>query len=76
MRVDIEDLIIQVEGELSEEHPKFYTRMHLVYVFKGVELPMYKLEKAVKMSEETYCGVGALYRLAIPISSEIKIVNN
>ena len=35
---------------------------------------MDKLEKAVKMSEETYCGVGALYRKAIEVTSEIIVV--
>ena len=32
-----------------------------------------KLEKAVKMSEETYCGVEALFRKAIEVTSEIRV---
>ena len=39
-------------------------------------LPMDKLEKAVRMSEETYCGVEALYRKAIEVTSEIKIIES
>ncbi len=75
MRVDYEGLRIWVEAELTEEHPKFYSTMKVIYEFKGKDLPYEKLEKAVKMSEEKYCGVSALYRKAIPVEAEIRIVD-
>ena len=73
MRVALDTFTIDVEGELTEEHPKYYEKMHVIYEFQGENLPMEKLEKAVKMSEETYCGVEALYKRAIEITSEIRI---
>jgi putative redox protein len=76
MRVDIEKLNIEVQGDVADEHPKYYTKMHVIYEFTGKNLPMDKLEKAVKMSEETYCGVEALYRKAIEVTSEIKIIES
>ena len=74
MRVEIEDLQIIVEGDMTEEHPKYYERMHVIYQFKGKDLPMEKLEKAVGLSEEKYCGVSALYKKAIPVTTEIRVV--
>lgn len=74
MRVEIDDLSIEVEGDVADENPKYYTKMHVVYTITGKDIPLDKVEKAVKMSEETYCGVGALYRKAIEVSSEIKII--
>ena len=76
MRVDIQKCSIEVQGDVAEEHPKRYTKMHVIYNFTGIDLPMEKLEKAVKMSEETYCGVEALYRMAIQVTSEIKITES
>ncbi len=73
MRVDVEGCTIYVEGDVREEHPKYYEKMHVIYEFSGKDLPMDKLEKAVKMSEETYCGVEGLYRKAIEVTSEIRI---
>lgn len=73
MRVNVESCNITVEGEMREEHPKYYEKMHVIYEFTGQDLPMDKLEKAVKMSEETYCGVEALYKRAIEVTSEIRI---
>jgi len=76
MRVNIEKVNIEVQGDVADEHPKRYTKMHVIYEFTGKNLPMDKLEKAVRMSEETYCGVEALYRKAIEVTSEIKIIES
>lgn len=74
MRVEIEGVNIEVQGDVTDEHPKHYHQMHVIYTFKGKNLPLDKIEKAVKMSEDTYCGVGALYRKAIEVTSEIRII--
>lgn len=74
MRVDFERLSVKVEGELTEEHPKHYTGMHIIYEFKGNDLPMDKLEKAISLSQEKYCGVSASYKKAMNITYEIKIL--
>ncbi len=44
-----------------------------VYEFKGDDLPVKKIERAVKLSFENYCGVLAMYKSCIPISYEIRI---
>ena len=75
MRVEVEDIQIFVEGDLTEEHPKYYEKMHVIYQFKGNNLPMEKLEKAVCLSEERYCGVSALYKKAIPVTTEIRVID-
>ncbi len=73
MQVKIDDLNIIVEGEMEEEHPKFYNHMKVIYHFKGTNLPLEKLERAVALSEEKYCGVMALYKKAIPVEFEIRV---
>lgn len=71
MRVELDDFNVKVEGELSDEHPKQYLSMHVTYEFWGEDLPKEKIEKAVRLSEEQYCGVSALYKKAIPLTSSI-----
>lgn len=39
MKVELEDLKIQVEADNTEEHPKVYENIHLTYIFKGKNLP-------------------------------------
>lgn len=74
MRVELDGLRVWVEAEMTEEHPKHYSEMKIIYEFKGKDLPMDKLEKAVSLSEERYCGVSAVYRKAMPVGTEIRVV--
>ena len=75
MRVELKSLNVIVEGELSEDHPKRFTKMHVIYEVEGDYLPMDKIQKAVKLSEEKYCGVSVVYRQAMEITSEIRVKN-
>ena len=74
MRVEVKDMNVSVEAEMTEDHPKQYTSMHVIYTFTGKDLPIEKLQKAVNLSEERYCGVSAVYKKVMPVTNEIKIV--
>jgi putative redox protein len=73
MRVEYEDLNIVVEGDLTEEHPKHFTRMKVIYEITGKNVDRKKVEKAVEMSKEKYCGVSYSYKQAMELEYEIKI---
>jgi len=74
MKVEPEKFNVLVEGDVTEEYPKHYYKMHVIYEFTGKNLPLDKLQKAVSLSEERYCGVSAVYRKALELTSEIKII--
>ncbi|HZH72066.1 MAG TPA: OsmC family protein [Mariniphaga sp.] len=76
MRVELDDFNVYVEGDITEEHPKQFTSMHIVYEFKGKNLPEEKLQKAVNLSDERYCGVSAMFKKAIEVTHEIKILED
>jgi len=71
MRVEPTYFNVSVEGELTEEHPKIYNKIHLVYTFKGENLPIDKIEKAINLSQERYCGVTAMLAKSSEMSHEI-----
>ena len=73
MRVQVDDFKVHVDGELTEEHPKHYTKMHLTYEFTGSDLPYEKLEKAVKLSQDRYCGVSYVYKKVMELTFEIVV---
>lgn len=75
MRIEPEEFNVHVEGDVTDEHPKKYYKIHVVYEFKGKELPLDKLKKAVELSEERYCGVSAVYKKVMEMTSEIKIID-
>lgn len=71
----VKDLNIRVIGDLTEEHPVQFTKMHVIYEIKGEDLNSKLIEKAVRLSQEKYCGVIATYKKGIEISYEIQINN-
>ena len=73
MRVDYKSLEIIVEGDTSEEHPKKFLKMKVIYNFKGSDLSLEKIRKAVEMSREKYCGVSANYKSSVEMEYEINI---
>ena len=73
MRISLKSFNMEVSGTLGKEHPKFYEKIHIKYMFEGEQLDTAKLEKAVKLSQEKYCGVSANLGKASLISHEIVV---
>lgn len=72
MRAQVADFKVEVEGSLTEEHPKYYDKVKMVYLFRGENLQKDKIEKAVKLSVDRYCGVFEMFRKFADVSYEIK----
>lgn len=73
MKVEFNSLIINVKGIMTEEHPKYFKSMHILYRFKGANLDLSKINKAIELSQERYCGVTAQFKMGIPITHEVII---
>ena len=74
MRSEVDDLEIDVTGELTEEHPKYYKKVHVEYRFYGKEFKKDKIEKAVNLSQERYCGVSEMFRQFAELTIDIKYI--
>ncbi len=63
MRADkeVEDFRIEIAAEMTEEHPKYYKEVWIAVKFKGKKLKRDKLEKAVHLSRDRYCGVYKMF---------------
>ncbi len=63
MKVAFSDFSINVDGELTEEHPRYYHKVWLVYFIRlQNESDKEKFEKAVNLSQDKYCGVTAMVK--------------
>ena len=74
MRVEPDYFNIEVSGKLTEEHPKYYHKIHIKYIFKGKDLDQAKIDKAVNLSQDRYCGVSELLRKGAELTHEIEII--
>lgn len=74
MKVKVDSFELHVVADESEEHPKYYEKIRITYLFGGKDIPEDKVRKAVELSSEKYCGVMETLRVPVEITNEIKIV--
>lgn len=85
MAIDVVDILLKgreeltgctvtAEGDRREEPPRRYTAIRLAFELEGRDLSRTKAERAVRLSEETYCSVSASLASDVEVSVEIEIV--
>ncbi|MEL4306996.1 OsmC family protein [Joostella sp. CR20] len=62
MKLEVDDFKIDITAELTDEHPKYYHSVKVSYHFYGAQLDEKKLDRAVDLSVEKYCGVMEMFR--------------
>jgi putative redox protein len=62
MRAEIRSLRVQVEGVRADAHPRRYMTVSLHFDIEGDGLREADVERAIKLSRETYCSVLASLR--------------
>ena len=62
MKLDVKEFSIETIANLTDEHPKYYDAVTVEYHFWGGNLEEKKLQRAVDLSVEKYCGVMEMFR--------------
>lgn len=73
MRAEPEEFWVDAETELTEEHPKTYKHVYVTFHFKGGKIDEKKAQRAVRLSQEQYCGVAAMLKKHCPVEYKIII---
>jgi len=73
MRENVEELSVEVQGDITEEHHKRFEGMKVIFRVKGKGINLKNVEKAVNLSSTRYCGVSTNYKEAFDITYEIII---
>jgi putative redox protein len=55
------DLSISVDGHLTDTEPKIYDEVTINYTIKVSKEDESKVEKAVNLSQDKYCGVTKMF---------------
>ena len=74
MRAEVANFKIEVEANLTDEHPKHYDKVHVTYRFYGSDFKKDKIEKSVNLSVDRYCGVMEMFRKFSEITTEIQYI--
>ncbi|MDA1175562.1 MAG: OsmC family protein [Bacteroidetes bacterium] len=71
MKITDYRLQIDVVGELTDDHPKYYHSVDIDYYFSGIHIDEKKCRRAVELSVEKYCGVMEMFRKFANVNTKI-----
>jgi putative redox protein len=72
MRQQVTGLTVNVVGERGDEYPRPLVRATVEYVVRGHDLSPQAVERAVRLSQEKYCGVMASLKAKIEATFRIE----
>lgn len=72
-REPLQDFQVIVTAEQADSHPKVYTKIHIEYVATG-DISEASLQRAIALSETTYCSAQGMLKKAAEISSSYRII--
>lgn len=70
----VTSLEMNVQGEKSEDYPKIYKKVHIEYVVRGKDVKKEAVERAIELSLEKYCSVGATLAKAGTVTHSYRII--
>ena len=73
-RVKVDGFEMNITADMTEEHPKVFSKMNLEYVFYGEGIKEKDVERAIELSQTKYCGVTAMFEKAMEITHTFRIV--
>lgn len=74
MKVNFTRLEISAEAEQTEEHPKVFKSIQMVYQIDAKAEDLDKVKRAVSLSQEKYCGVSAMLAKHCNITYSIELM--
>jgi len=72
-RQKVADLEIVVSGERVKKPPRVYSSIHVEYRVKGLDIKEKALQRAIKLSEDKYCSVGAMLKAKAKVTTSYVI---
>ena len=74
MRVHFTSLQVLSEAEQTEEHPRVFKDITLTFIINAASSELDKIQKAVDLSMDKYCGVAAMLRKNSAIHATVQLI--
>jgi len=65
---------VETEAERAEEPPEVFTKIHIKYFIKGKNVSKEAVERAIQLSTDKYCSVGAMLKKTAQITTSYEIL--
>ncbi|MHB8904830.1 MAG: OsmC family protein [Melioribacteraceae bacterium] len=75
-KINLDGFEINIAADVQETHPQVFTKIQLEYVFYGENIPKEAVERAIELSQNTYCSVTAMLKNSVEITHSYRIENS
>jgi len=73
-RQNISSYYVETEAERNEEPPEVFTKIHIKYILTGKNISKEAVERAIQLSYDKYCSVGAMLKKTAEITTSYEII--
>ena len=75
-RQDVTDCVAEIEAERAQDHPKVFTRIHVHFKVIGRGLNEKRVDRAIKLSAESYCSASIMLGKTAKITHGFEIIEH
>ncbi len=72
-RIKLSSFELHLNAEVSKDHPKVFTKIHIEFIFQGKDLDRKNLERAIELSQTKYCPITQMLKSSVEITTSYKI---
>ena len=65
---------VETEAERRDEPPEVFTKIHIKYIVKGENINKEAVERAIQLSMDKYCSVGAMLKKTAEMTTSYEIM--
>ena len=73
-REAVKDCVVELSAERADSDPKVFTKIHFHFIVTGTGLNPGKVERAIKLSADTYCSATAMLAKTANVTHDFEIV--
>ena len=73
-RQNITSYSVETQAERRDDPPEVFTKIHINYIVKGRKISKEAVEKAIQLSNDKYCSVGAMLKKTAEITTSYEII--
>ena len=74
MRQNLTHCETKISAERADEHPKFFTDIHIHFIVQGKDLDSKKVDKAITLSAEKYCSASIMLGKTANITHDFEVI--
>ncbi|MCF8459815.1 MAG: OsmC family protein [Flavobacteriales bacterium] len=73
MKQEVTDYDVEVTAERRDEIPSIFTKIHMKFLVKGIDLDGEKVRRAAQLSAEKYCSVSKILEPTAEITWDVVV---